>query len=822
MVRLKREDNPIPGEKPGYLPQYIDEEGTPITVTPSTPYPTKDNEVVAELKALNQNNQMALTAYDTAKNTQEQLNKIVIEGDSSVEAAQARVDKEGNSYTTLKERLDTEHEQTTAQLAQTAKKEEFVETQSDVSLLNKYTGATNRKTFLRPSTLRFLSGKNAIKTNGWNFKRATTINHPQIPNLQLGMNEPAFIAVLPKENMNVMEHASPWSGFVPVTHNGVWYARRDKSLYKSTDRGVNWSNAYSFTNPLTGGVHVTDAGSILVCEAGDGSTVGGKIYRSTDGGVTFTMVLELSVGAEVRWVGLNSQSNKVYASDYGKTISSPKAYRSLDDGATWEVIYDSGGEVRHIHFAKEDPYTGHVYIACGDVDAEPRLLRSKIGDGTDLETIGSGTQEWRLTDVEFDENYVYFGGDGWIDENQQEGRVTGMLYGLFRLHRSDDTWEIVKGDFDSPLYDLEWDVVGNLWFTTSPNVHPVATPEFSELWIMDKQNNFYKIAEVPMIYGRMGGLQKIAVDNELMVLDGYGMTWQGLRKVNIFDAYYTGTQVSSGEQLYADLPSPSTSGGAFAITFIVQQDNNFYNDGAKHYLGEFKGGGNNYVQVYMQNGNIIIYRVENGTIATTPVTTPIFSKGDLLTVGVTFNENGVFAGHIEKGNMKSGASSVVKTPIELSRFYAGGDSGGNNAGMAVVECRVWNNAISLLELENQMYDMHKLRIDSVDKFLPEQVTDISAVIQRNRVLKHFSGSSIDISLYDEVQLRSTSPVSITELTGGYDGKEINLIAYNGNTTIVWDNSKIRLRPYADVTLQADDMITLVKSNGVWYQKSRNF
>ena len=42
----------------------------------------------------------------------------MIEGDSSVEAAQARVSADGTSYTTLKERLDSEHGQLSTQLAQ--------------------------------------------------------------------------------------------------------------------------------------------------------------------------------------------------------------------------------------------------------------------------------------------------------------------------------------------------------------------------------------------------------------------------------------------------------------------------------------------------------------------------------------------------------------------------------------------------------------------------------------------------------------------------------------------------------------------------------
>lgn len=50
--------------------------------------------------------QIAENAESTAESVQTQFNQVVIEGDSSVEAAQARVDAEGTTFTTLKERLD--------------------------------------------------------------------------------------------------------------------------------------------------------------------------------------------------------------------------------------------------------------------------------------------------------------------------------------------------------------------------------------------------------------------------------------------------------------------------------------------------------------------------------------------------------------------------------------------------------------------------------------------------------------------------------------------------------------------------------------------
>lgn len=52
---------------------------------------------------------------------QEQFNQVVIEGDSSVEAAQARVDAKNVAQPTLKARLDKDYNEVTAQLAEKAK-----------------------------------------------------------------------------------------------------------------------------------------------------------------------------------------------------------------------------------------------------------------------------------------------------------------------------------------------------------------------------------------------------------------------------------------------------------------------------------------------------------------------------------------------------------------------------------------------------------------------------------------------------------------------------------------------------------------------------
>src|SRR5690625_4333393 len=59
-------------------------------------------------------------ALDNSESTQTQLDQVVIDGDSSVEAAQARVDEKGQSHTTLKDRIDDGFTKVNSQLAEKA------------------------------------------------------------------------------------------------------------------------------------------------------------------------------------------------------------------------------------------------------------------------------------------------------------------------------------------------------------------------------------------------------------------------------------------------------------------------------------------------------------------------------------------------------------------------------------------------------------------------------------------------------------------------------------------------------------------------------
>src|SRR5690625_664080 len=60
-------------------------------------------------------------AVEQVDNIQAQVNQLVVEGDSSVEAAQARVDEKGQSHATLKDRIDDGFIKVNAQLAEIPK-----------------------------------------------------------------------------------------------------------------------------------------------------------------------------------------------------------------------------------------------------------------------------------------------------------------------------------------------------------------------------------------------------------------------------------------------------------------------------------------------------------------------------------------------------------------------------------------------------------------------------------------------------------------------------------------------------------------------------
>lgn len=88
-----------------------------------------------------------------------------------------------------------------------------------------------------------------------------------------------------------------------------------------------------------------------------------------------------------------------------------KLYRSTDGGRSFQVVLTlKKDEIRHIHFVKYDPYEQCVWLGTGDEDRENLLLRSD-DCGDTWERVGGGSQDWRAIGVCFDEQYLTWGTD---------------------------------------------------------------------------------------------------------------------------------------------------------------------------------------------------------------------------------------------------------------------------------------------------------------------------------------------------------------------------------------------------------------------------
>jgi len=77
-------------------------------------------------------------------------------------------------------------------------------------------------------------------------------------------------------------------------------------------------------------VLVGDPATVLLAGPASG---GGRVYRSTDGGTTWTPVADLSKAGNLAWAGFESTTVGRVLTDGGRTI-----WTTHDAGATWTPL----------------------------------------------------------------------------------------------------------------------------------------------------------------------------------------------------------------------------------------------------------------------------------------------------------------------------------------------------------------------------------------------------------------------------------------------------------------------------------------------------
>lgn len=126
-------------------------------------------------------------AKELAENVQAQVNALVVQGDSSVEARQARVDAKGVEAATLKARLDAEQNAVTQQLADKAEKDKVRES-TDIQPINVSEMDTETKALFTGGSVAVV-GVDAVGTENVKSKAITTDKTDFITSVEVGTED---------------------------------------------------------------------------------------------------------------------------------------------------------------------------------------------------------------------------------------------------------------------------------------------------------------------------------------------------------------------------------------------------------------------------------------------------------------------------------------------------------------------------------------------------------------------------------------------------------------------------------------------------------
>lgn len=140
----------------------------------------------------------------------------------------------------------------------------------------------------------------------------------------------------------------------------------------------------------------------------------------------------------------NNLTEYLYAGEYSVDLTAEHAvHRGISTGSNtqWDTVLDWGPEqdfyddnsqldtIRHVHAVVTDPYTGHIYVATGDVDQHSRLYFSS-DNGENFQQLAMGSQKYRSLSIWFTERYVYWN----MDSERADQHVYRLARSVYDRH----------------------------------------------------------------------------------------------------------------------------------------------------------------------------------------------------------------------------------------------------------------------------------------------------------------------------------------------------------------------------------------------------
>jgi len=224
-------------------------------------------------------------------------------------------------------------------------------------------------------------------------------------------------------------------------------------IAESADNGATWTVIYASAASIVGIDPTT--GNYFAC-------VGNTLKRSTDAGhTTWATVIDMAAvtGIVLPYGFAVDAAGTIFVGRYQSDFKA-LIWRSLDHGATWEIIYPENVLLQHIHGLAVDPYTGYLYAG---VDGSA-LIRST--NATDIE-VAFGDVTWETLAVS-DATSMLFG-DGWRMFSEESEYLGPPLVSTV-LRTTDDvtfTSEITDGQRGSVIRK----VGGSIYLLSSNQYH---------------------------------------------------------------------------------------------------------------------------------------------------------------------------------------------------------------------------------------------------------------------------------------------------------------------------------------------------------------
>jgi photosystem II stability/assembly factor-like uncharacterized protein len=197
-----------------------------------------------------------------------------------------------------------------------------------------------------------------------------------------------------------------------VDSNGNIYAGKVDTVYKSIDAGATWASVYTVPGSPSQIRRVFVDSRNYVYVSGYGGSSDWGLYRSTNGGASWTKAITNDTNCDV-WGIDEDASGNLYVGEYSwSQAGATQIWKSTDGGANWTQKYtlDLGaGSQDHVHDLRVDPSSGWIYAVLGD-ETPIILIRSKdSGENWSQVVMPFGT--YQMTTISFAHGYIYLGTD---------------------------------------------------------------------------------------------------------------------------------------------------------------------------------------------------------------------------------------------------------------------------------------------------------------------------------------------------------------------------------------------------------------------------